>query len=69
VTRSEAIALLEASGERMDRALEGVTADRAERYGIESPIVGGEINVYQIAEWATAHIIRHNQQAKRTLGR
>jgi hypothetical protein len=69
VTRSEAIALLEASGERMDRALEEVTPDRAERYGIKSSIVGGEINVYQIAEWATAHVIRHNQQAKRTLGR
>jgi hypothetical protein len=69
VTRSEAIALQEESGERMDRALEGVTLDRAERYGIQSPIVGGEINLYQIAEWATAHIIRHNQQAKRTLGR
>jgi hypothetical protein len=68
VTRSEAIALLEASGERMDRALEGVTPDRAARYGIKSPIVG-EINLYQIAEWAIAHVIRHNQQAKRTLGR
>jgi len=69
VTRSEAIALLETSGGRMDRALEGVAPDRAARYGIQSPIVGGEINLDQIGECATAHVIRHNQQAKRTLGR
>jgi hypothetical protein len=24
--------------------------------------------VYQIAEWATAHVARHNRQAKRVLG-
>ena len=26
------------------------------------------ISVYQVAEWATAHVIRHNRQAKRALG-
>jgi hypothetical protein len=27
------------------------------------------ISLYQVVEWATAHIIRYNQQAKRVLGR
>jgi hypothetical protein len=35
--------------------------------GITHPIVG-RISVYQIGEWATAHVIRHNRQAKRALG-
>jgi len=68
VTRTEAIASLEASGVRMARALDAVTPERGAHHGISSPIVGGLINVYQIGEWATAHVIRHNKQAKRTLG-
>jgi hypothetical protein len=68
VTRIEAIALLEASGVRMARALDLVTPERGAGYGIRSPIVGGLINVYQIGEWATAHVIRHNKQAKQLLG-
>ena len=68
VTRHDAIAALEASGVRMARALDVVTAERGASFGISSPIVGGTINVYQIGEWATAHVIRHNRQAKRVLG-
>ena len=68
VARAEAIALLEASGVRMARALDLVTAERGAAFGIKSPIVGGLINVYQIGEWATAHVARHNKQAKRVLG-
>jgi hypothetical protein len=26
------------------------------------------ISVYEIAEWATAHVARHSHQAKRVLG-
>jgi DinB superfamily len=66
VTRHDAIAELEASGVRIGRALDMVTPERGAAYGISSPIVG-EINVYQIGEWATAHVIRHNRQAKRIL--
>lgn len=29
----------------------------------------GLISVYQVGDWAVAHVIRHNAQAKRTLGR
>ena len=68
VTRDEAVAALEASGVRLARALDLVTADRGARFGLSSPIVGGPINVYQLGEWAVAHAIRHNRQAKRTLG-
>jgi hypothetical protein len=28
----------------------------------------GSITVYQIGDWVTAHVIRHNRQAKRVLG-
>jgi hypothetical protein len=65
----EAIAALEASGMAMARALDAVTPDRGAALGITSPIVGGPINLYQVGEWATAHVIRHNKQAKQTLGR
>jgi hypothetical protein len=68
VTRAEAIAALEAAGLQMGRAFDAVTPDRGARHGISSPIVGGTICVYQIGEWATAHVIRHNKQAKRVLG-
>lgn len=68
VSRAEAIAALEAAGVRMARAFDLITPERGARYGISSPVVGGAICVYQIGEWATAHVIRHNKQAKRALG-
>ena len=67
VRRADAVAALEAAGARMALALDALTADRAEGMGITHTIVGA-ISVYQIGEWATAHIIRHNRQAKRVLG-
>jgi hypothetical protein len=67
VKRDEAIAALEASAVRMAHAFDTITPERGARFGITSAIVGGTINVYQIGEWATAHVIRHNKQAKRVL--
>jgi len=64
----EAIAELEAAVTRMLASLDGLGSERASSYGITSPVVGA-INLYQVAEWATAHTIRHNKQAKLTLGR
>jgi hypothetical protein len=52
----------------MARAFDAITPERGELFGISSQIVGGAINMYQIGEWATAHVIRHNRQAKRVLG-
>jgi hypothetical protein len=68
VSRDEAVAALEAAGVRMARALDRVTPERGAHFGVTSAIVGGTINVYQLGEWATAHVIRHNRQAKRVLG-
>jgi hypothetical protein len=68
VTRDAAVAALEASGIRMAQAFDALTIERGTRHGITSPIVGGSINLYQVGEWATAHVIRHNRQAKRALG-
>jgi DinB family protein len=67
VRRAEAISALEAAGIRMARAFDTLTPERGERLGISNPLVG-TICVYQIGDWATAHVIRHNRQAKRTLG-
>jgi len=67
VRRGQAIAALEAAGMRMARALDLLTPERGARMGITSAVVGS-ITVYQIGDWATAHVIRHNRQAKRVLG-
>ena len=66
VRRTDAVAALEASGTKMARAFDGLTLARG-RMGITHSLVG-TISVYQLAEWATAHIARHNKQAKRVLG-
>jgi hypothetical protein len=66
VSREAAIAALEASGTKMARALDSLTPERGGRMGITHPVVG-TITVYQLGDWATAHVIRHNRQAKRVL--
>jgi hypothetical protein len=66
-TRHDAIAALEAAGMRMARAFDTLTPERGSRLGLTSPIVG-TITLYQVGEWATAHIMRHNRQAKGALG-
>lgn len=67
VALADAVRDLDASGARLASALRGLDEARA-RLTIESPVVGGRISLYQVGEWATAHVIRHNQQAKRLLG-
>ncbi|MFL6280047.1 MAG: DinB family protein [Vicinamibacterales bacterium] len=67
VTRREAVAALEASGTKMASAFDALTQERAGGMGITHAVVG-TINLYQLAAWATAHIARHNKQAKRILG-
>lgn len=66
VSRADAISALEGSGMRMARAFDRLTPERGGGMGITHAITG-TISVYQIGDWATAHIIRHNQQAKRVL--
>ncbi len=66
VRRLQALKDLEASGVRMAHAFDTLTPERGSRYGITNPIVG-TISLYQVGEWATAHVIRHNKQAKDVL--
>ena len=65
VTRDEALTKLDASGAKLVAALRGVDAERA-RWTMDSPVVG-RVSLYQVGEWATAHLIRHNKQIKRLL--
>jgi hypothetical protein len=67
VGREDAIEALEASGAKMALALDALTPERGSGHGITNAMVG-TINLYQIGEWATAHVKRHNRQAKRVLG-
>ena len=66
VTRHDAIAALEASAVRMARAFDTLTPDRGSRIGVTNPLVG-TINLYQVGEWAAAHVWRHDAQADRAL--
>jgi hypothetical protein len=66
VDPEDALGRLRDSAVRLRAAIAGLTPERAGMC-LQSKIVG-MISVYQVAEWATAHAIRHNWQAKRTLG-
>ena len=67
VHTQDAIAALEASAVKMARAFDTLTPERGARIGVTNPLVG-TINLYQVGEWAAAHVARHNAQAKRVLG-
>ena len=62
-----AIEKLRASADAVRAALASLTPERGLGYTLKTSIVG-EISVYQIGDWATAHVIRHNAQAKHVLG-
>ncbi len=65
VGRDAALAALDMANARLVAALRGVDADRA-RWTMESPVVG-RVSLYQVGEWATAHLVRHNKQIERLL--
>ena len=65
VTGAEAAALVRQSVERLRAAIAALSPERG-RYCFTNRIVGA-ISVYQAGDWAIAHMIRHNQQAKRIL--
>jgi hypothetical protein len=67
VGRDEALAALADSVAKLDAALAGLEADRGSRFAIQHPVVG-VVTLTQVGEWATAHVKRHNAQAKRVLG-
>jgi hypothetical protein len=66
VTSGEAVAMVRDSAARLRAAIAALTPERGP-HCFTNRIVG-TINLYQTGEWAIAHIIRHNQQAKRQLG-
>jgi hypothetical protein len=68
VRHDDVLNALAASAQKLDEALQSLTPDRASRFGVTHRAVG-TITLYQVGEWATAHTIRHNAQAKRLLGR
>ena len=67
VSGSEAAHMVRDSAARLGRALTDLSEERG-RYCISNPIVG-TITVVQMGDWAIAHMIRHNQQAKRILNK
>jgi hypothetical protein len=68
VTRDDVLSSLSAAEAHLLAALQQLTAARGGGQTITHPVVG-TVTLYQVGEWATAHIIRHNQQMKRVLGR
>jgi hypothetical protein len=54
------------SAARLREAIAALPPERG-KYCLTNRLVG-TISVYQAGDWAIAHIIRHNQQAKRILG-
>ena len=67
VRRDDVLPALAAAARKVDEALQGLTPDRGSRFGVTHRAVG-TISLYQVGDWAVAHTIRHNAQAKRVLG-
>lgn len=67
VRRDEVLAALDRAAAKLDSALAALEAGRAARYAVTHPAIG-TITLGQFGDWATAHTIRHNAQAKRVLG-
>lgn len=64
LSRYEALLRVRASQERLVTAMRAMPASRG-LWTVKSIL--GDISVYQVGEWATAHVTRHNAQAKRTI--
>lgn len=67
VRRETVLDMLSESAAKLDAALAALDEQRGAGYAITHPAIG-TITLRQFGEWATAHTIRHNQQAKRVLG-
>jgi hypothetical protein len=65
VSAADAIAQFDQSAMRLERAISSLSPERA-TYTITNRVVG-TISLYQAGEFAVAHMIRHNMQAKRIL--
>lgn len=65
LTRDEALARARASRDKMSAAIRAIPESRG-LWTVNSML--GPVTVYQVGEWATAHVARHNAQAKRAIG-
>ena len=65
--RDAVLAMLADASAKLDAALAGLDEARGSRYAITHPAIG-MVCLRQFGDWATAHTIRHNAQAKRVLG-
>jgi uncharacterized damage-inducible protein DinB len=66
VRREDVLTSLEESARKLDAALAALPEERASGFTITHPVIGS-VALGQIGDWATAHTIRHNAQAKRVL--
>jgi hypothetical protein len=66
VTRREAVTLLRMSRENFLAMLHALPVSRGLGHCLTHGFVG-TISLYQVAEWAAAHVKRHNAQAKRAI--
>lgn len=65
--RDAVLEMLAESAAKLDAALAALEEERGANFAITHPVIG-IITLRQFGEWATAHTIRHNAQAKRVLG-
>ena len=65
LTRVEALERARASRDKMSHAIRTLPESRG-LWTVKSIL--GLVTVYQVGEWATAHVARHNAQAKRAIG-
>jgi hypothetical protein len=63
VTRQDAVARLRATEAPTIRAIEALPVERASSFTVEFPF--GTINLYQVAEFVGAHVMRHQAQLRR----
>ena len=65
--RDEVLAALASAAAKIDAALAALPEERGARYAITHPVIG-TVALADVGDWAVAHTIRHNAQAKRVLG-
>jgi uncharacterized damage-inducible protein DinB len=65
--RAAVLHMLDESATKLDAALAALEEARGAAFAVTHPAIG-TITLRQFGEWATAHTIRHNAQAKRVLG-
>ena len=66
VRRDDVLNALSDAASKMDAALAGLSEERGFGFAVTHPVIG-TVALTHMGDWATAHVIRHNAQAKRVL--